>query len=165
MIGHRVPREHEHWLLLLKLLDICDIVFAPSITESLCNYVGHLVEEHHAHLSELFGSDKRLLPKHHFMVHYPVCMRQSGPPVRYWSMRFEGRHQVFKELARSTHCNKNLCKSLAKRFQTALAVKLLYHKFSSENRNVGPTHQVYVNSMGESMSQFLSAQLRVCGHN
>jgi len=38
LIGHRVPRQQEQWLLLLKLLDICDIIFAPAVTENLiCN--------------------------------------------------------------------------------------------------------------------------------
>ena len=81
LIGHRIPREQEHWILLLKLLDICDIVFAPAITESMCDFLVHLVHEHHVHLKELLGSEKRLLPKHHFMVHYAMCMRNSDQPL------------------------------------------------------------------------------------
>jgi hypothetical protein len=165
LIGHHVPREQEHWLLLLKLLEICDIVFAPSVTEGLCNYLGHLVEEHHVQLAELLGTDKRLLPKHHFLVHYAMCMRNSGPPVRYWSMRFEGRHQVFKDLAKSTNCYKNLCKTLADRFQMALAVKFLYQKFDSYGKTVGPTRQVNVNSLGDLMAQFISSQLSMCAQD
>lgn len=165
LIGHRVPREQEHWILLLKLLDICDIVFAPAITENMCNFLVHLVQEHHVHLKELLGSEKRLLPKHHFMVHYAMCMRNSGPPVRYWSMRFEARHQVFKDLAKSTHCFKNLCKTLAVRFQMALAVKCMYQKFGIDGIGVGPTRQVFISSLGDSMSDLISSKLRMCGQD
>jgi hypothetical protein len=34
LISPQVPRQLEHWLLLLKLLHIYDIIFAPAVTEN-----------------------------------------------------------------------------------------------------------------------------------
>ena len=109
LIGHHVPREQQHWKLLLLFLDITDIVLAPTITNNLSNFLSRLVEEHHNLFKSLFP-DKRLIPKHHFLIYYSTCLKSCGPPVRYWSMRFEDRHQIFKEMARSTKCYKNICK-------------------------------------------------------
>jgi len=115
MIGAQVPRDDKHWQLILMLLDIIDIVFAPKITVPLSIYLKRLVSDHHAYFRELFP-DKRLLPKHHFLIHYPRCLAASGPPVRYWCMRFEARHKYFKDVAAQSHCYVNIGKTLAKRF-------------------------------------------------
>jgi len=100
LIGGLIPRKQPHWRLLLMLIDIIDIVFAPAITENLSHF--------------LLFPEKQLLPKHHFLMHYARCLRNSGPPVIYWSMRFESRHQTFKDLAKTTNCFKNICKTLVK---------------------------------------------------
>jgi len=162
LIGHRVPRQQEHWLLLLKLLDICDIIFAPAVTENLANYLGHLVEEHHTYLKGLLNSDQKLMLKHHFMVHYGMCLKNSGPPVRYWSLRFEARHKIFKDLAKSTHCYKNICKTLAKRFQMALAVKLMNPKLNAAESNVGPSTQVILDSLGDELCEVVCSEFKMC---
>jgi hypothetical protein len=54
LIGSLIPREQEHWKLLLILLDITDIVVAPVITENLSSFLSHLVEEHHLYFKHLF---------------------------------------------------------------------------------------------------------------
>jgi hypothetical protein len=82
MVGNKIPREEPHWQLLLMLLDILDIVFAPRVTPGLSSYLGHLIAEHHAHLKEMYPS-KRLLPKHHFLVHYQSCLLRCGTPTGY----------------------------------------------------------------------------------
>lgn len=81
LIGHLVPRDNPYWKICLMLLDICDIVFAPTITEGLVSYLSHLIAEHHEYLKKILGENRRLFPKHHFLVHYPSCLLQAGPPV------------------------------------------------------------------------------------
>jgi len=41
-----------------------------------------------------------LKPKHHFLIHYPSIIEQSGPPRNYWCFRFEGKHKELKIYAR-----------------------------------------------------------------
>lgn len=40
-----------------------------------------------------------------------------GPLVRYWCMRFEGKHNYFKDLAHRLKCFKNIPKSMAHHHQ------------------------------------------------
>lgn len=160
LIGGLIPREQPHWYLLLMLLDIMDIVFAPAVTENLSHFLSHLVEEHHFYFKELFP-DKQLLPKHHFLVHYARCLQMSGPPVRYWSMRFESRHQIFKDMARTTNCFKNLCKTLAKRFQHGLAYRLMCRSFG-DDCETGPVNEVVVKDFADSVSEIICSAMNLC---
>ncbi|KAK0152196.1 hypothetical protein N1851_006428 [Merluccius polli] len=62
-------------------------------------FLKHLIEEHHRLFTDLYPQNN-LIPKHHFMIHYPECIRQIGP--------------LLKNL-------KNITKSLAKKHQIAVA--------------------------------------------
>ncbi len=120
LIGRYVPRNEKHWKLLLLLLDLCDIIFSPTLTPNLASFLSQLIVEHHSYFKEIFPNEL-LLPKHHLLIHYPQCLIKSGPFVRYWCMRFEARHNFFKEIGKVSRNYKNICKTLAKRFQYALA--------------------------------------------
>lgn len=77
-------------------------------------YLKHLIVEHHSLFKELYPH-KNLIPKHHYMLHYPRCIRKIGPLVHVWSMRFEAKHKFFKNSI------KNITKSLALKHQYAIA--------------------------------------------
>lgn len=89
-----LPDPPKGVLLLLKLLDITDILMAMVIDkEWLANL--HLL------IMELFGQVNELnplavRPKFHYLVHYPHLIQQYGPPRQYYTMRFEALHQYFK---------------------------------------------------------------------
>jgi len=160
LIGSFIPRQQMHWRLLLMLLEIIDIVFSPAITDNLCHFLGHLVEEHHCYFKKLFP-DKQLLPKHHFLVHYVKCLQMSGPAVRYWSLRFEARHQIFKDMARTTNCFKNICKTLAKRFQRGLAFRLVSHTFSN-CYECGPANEVVLSEFTNVVCDVVCRTTNLC---
>ena len=75
IFGDLVCRDDPHWYLLLLLLQIADIVFSPMLSTGITIYLKHLISEHHGLFKHLFPC-KRLLPKHHFMVHYPTCIHK-----------------------------------------------------------------------------------------
>ena len=54
---------------------------------------------------------------------HAIKNNRFGPPVRLWAMRFEAKHRVFKQWARTTSY-KNLCWSLALKYQQHSAYKL-----------------------------------------
>ena len=70
MIGEYIPPTDEHWQNYLQLLDIVDLLFAPSITEDEVGYLSVLIDEHHQTFVSLYSNSK-LLPKHHYMIHMP----------------------------------------------------------------------------------------------
>ena len=164
MIGVCVPRGDKYWKLLLMLLDIVDITFAPRITIPLSSYLRRLIDDHHSYFKELFP-DKRLLPKHHFLVHYPRCLVASGPPVRYWCMRFEARHKFFKDVASQSHCYVNISKTLAKRFQLSVANNFMMHAQEVVHNHydqIGPSQDVLLCSLDDDSAAVISHALHIC---
>ena len=73
IIGEHVPEDDEHWMLFLQLMDIVDILFAPSISEDYAVYVDTLIHDHHHEFCHLY-KDASIIPKMHFMVHMPRLM-------------------------------------------------------------------------------------------
>ena len=47
---------------------------------------------------ELLGTPK---PKTHFLSHYPMAIQLFGPPMAYWTARYESRHRIAKNTANS----------------------------------------------------------------
>src|SRR5258705_9676947 len=141
IIGDHVPEGDEHWLLVLTLLQFLDIVFAPVITLQDTILLKHKIKSHHQLFLILFP-DRGLSPKMHFMTHYPRLMREVGPLIHHWSMRFEAKHQMFKQIAHGTRCFKNISKTFAKRHQMILA----YHLQAG---NLQPNSHGKINVLGK----------------
>ena len=164
LIRKYVPREEKNWKLLLLLLDICDIVFSPTVTKSLDSFLSHIIAEHHSYFKELFP-DETLLPKHYFKVHYPRCLVTSGPLIPYWCMRFEARHNFLKELGRIIRCYKNICKTLAKRFQFSLASLLLSGQLHSSLEYAGPAKEIIIELLEPEIAQCVMSSLKLCSQD
>ncbi|XDV29615.1 hypothetical protein PO909_032707 [Leuciscus waleckii] len=118
IFGDVVPEGDKHWHLMLLLLWIVNIIFSPCISEGMTIFLKHLIVEHHRLFKELYPS-RNLIPKHHLMIHYPECIRQIGPLIHVWTMRYEAKHRFFKKNQQKKI--KNLTKSLAKKHQLAIA--------------------------------------------
>ena len=110
----------EHVDFLVSLLHINCIIFSPKVTVGLTYYLATLIEEHLTKFVELFP-EKRLIPKQHFLIHYPRIMREFGPLTNFWAMRFESKHYFFSRLINNVKCFKNLPKTLTERHQLAEA--------------------------------------------
>ena len=75
MIGEHIPPTDEHWQNYLQLLQIVDLLFAPSISEDEVGYLNVLITEHHHKFISLYSNSK-LIPKHHYMIHMPHLILQ-----------------------------------------------------------------------------------------
>ncbi|XP_025765360.1 uncharacterized protein LOC109203258 isoform X2 [Oreochromis niloticus] len=113
IFGDLLPEGNPNWTLLLLLLQIINIIFSPSLTLGMTIHLKHLIIEHHVLFKQLYPN-RNLIPKHHFMIHYPSCIRKIGPLIHMWSMRFEAKHKVFKNTVKNF---KNVTKSLARKHQ------------------------------------------------
>lgn len=98
-----------------------DIAFAPKCSTNMITILRDLIKEHHSSFKLVFNH--RLLPKHHFMVHYPTVLRKMGPLSHIWAMRYEAKHAFFTQLAPTLKCYKNICKTLATRHQQFMSNK------------------------------------------
>lgn len=90
--GDVLARDNRYWNLLLLLFQSVNIV-----TNGMTCYLKPLIKDHHKLFKSLF-SQKRLIPKHHFMVHYPLCIRKIGPLLYICRMRFEAKHIFLRDL-------------------------------------------------------------------
>lgn len=73
VIGRIVPEDEPAWLVILDLKDIVELVVAPVHTDET-------IYDHRQHYLELFPHVK-LLPKHHYLEHYPQRIRFFGPLI------------------------------------------------------------------------------------
>ena len=72
-IGDFIPAESDHWNNFLLMLDIVDIIFAPTVDASLVAHLRTKIQEHHIEFKRIYP-DASIIPKMHFMVHYPVLI-------------------------------------------------------------------------------------------
>lgn len=108
--------QKKYWEILLQLLEILSYVFCRKFSESTLLLLDAKIVSHHNLFRKLFP-DQKLIPKHHLMCHYSFVIRQSGPLVSMWAMRYEGKHNYFSQLAGQIRNFRNICSSLAKRHQ------------------------------------------------
>jgi hypothetical protein len=66
-----------------------------------------------------------LKPKHHLLVHYPNIIKYSGPPKHFWCFRYEAKHKEMKLYTHAITSRKNICMSLAKKYQYKFAYNIL----------------------------------------
>jgi len=116
MIGSLIPHGDEHWSFLLELKDIVDMVFSYKLSDCHILSLTIKIQDHLAAFKDLFPA-RNLLPKHHFMLHYPRLMSLLGPLRLAWCMRFESKHAYFSKLAKVMNNFKSLCSSFAIRHQ------------------------------------------------
>nr|XP_054597976.1 uncharacterized protein LOC129152226 isoform X1 [Nothobranchius furzeri] len=115
LIGNLVDRKSQHWHLFILLREICSIVFAPTVTLGLAVFLKQLIIEHHVLFKKIY--DRNLIPKHHFMIHYPRMIVMFGPISQLWCMRFEAKHNPLKRHAHVVGNFKNISKTLSYKHQ------------------------------------------------
>ncbi|KAL0148361.1 hypothetical protein M9458_056341 [Cirrhinus mrigala] len=107
-----------------------EAVLRVSTVNTIRANVARLCEQKRCQITAIYF--RRCFPlqdfitKHHYIEHYPKLIRTFGPLIDVWTMRFEGKHKVFKTIVRRTQNFKNVCLTLAVRHQ-----KMMGFHFSS----------------------------------
>lgn len=134
LIGDYITEGNKYWKLYLLLREILIHLHKKTINDELINYVEHLIAEHHQQFIDCFGYFK---PKYHFGTHYGYIMRTVGPVSLISSIRFEAKHQQFKEFARASRSRLNTLYTLALRLQLKIAYIILnYNELSMQSRQI-----------------------------
>lgn len=116
IVGKLIPEDEPAWQLVLDLKDIVDLVVCPVHTNESIAYLETKISEHRHKYCTLFP-ERKLLPKQHYLEHYPALILLFGPLVSFWTLRFESKHSYFKQVVRHTNCFKNITLSLATKHQ------------------------------------------------
>lgn len=67
------------WFILTSLLKIMQIITSREIFESEVIKLENIIPRHLEQVMTIFGID--LIPKYHFLIHYPSVIRAMGPPI------------------------------------------------------------------------------------
>lgn len=70
LIGRNFDASDPHWLHYLKLLDIMDLVFSPTVQPETPAYLQVLINGHIETFTELYPNAS-VIPKIHFLAHVP----------------------------------------------------------------------------------------------
>lgn len=135
LVGDLIPRDDSNWKCFLKLLKICEICVSPVLSQDSAAYIELLVEEHHSEFKSLY--DASIIPKMHFMVHFPQQILCYGPLIHTWTMRHEAKLRVIKRAARVSNF-KNVCQTVAKRHQHLLCFYIHSNMFLTKTVKTGP---------------------------
>lgn len=103
-------------------------------------------------LKEVFP-DFHLLPKHHFLEHYPKLIRRFGPLIDFWTIRFEAKHSFCKRVVHDSHNFRNILLTLSTKHQLTLAYHLDLPSLFRPDLEVGHTAVVPPNALEHSMRQ------------
>ena len=114
MIGNLIPEEGERWQLFTLLIQAAMIVLSPMVNKNSLGVLEGLIEEHHTLFCTHYPG-RSVIPKMHYLVHYPKHMYLFGPMVRTWCMRYEAKHRYIKRLAAFIGNFTNLPFSMAER--------------------------------------------------
>lgn len=151
-IGQLVPENDLAWLLLMTLKDIVELIVSPVHTDETISYLESKIVEHRQRFHELFPGVK-LLPKHHYLEHYPHLIRCFGPLVTLWMMRFEAKHSFFKQIVKHTSCFKNLPLTLASKHQLMIAFHLCSPSYGKSSIDVPHVSTLPVDVLKEEVAQ------------
>ncbi|CAF2102228.1 unnamed protein product [Rotaria magnacalcarata] len=97
------------------LREIISLVYACPFRKSWLSYLHSLTIRFQSLVVHM--RPNLIIPKVHFASHYAKQIEMYGPCIRHWCMRFESKHQMFKQLAVKSNNFKNILYTLSKRHQ------------------------------------------------
>lgn len=155
MVGSKVPEDDLVWQVIMTLKDIVELVMAPVHTHYTIGCLESKIGEHRHRFMEVFP-ETRIIPKHHFLEHYPWLITAFGPLVALWTMRFEGKHSFFKKIVRQTGSFRNILMTMAKKHQSMTAYNLHDSNFLKPTLSVSKISRVAVEVLREDIKESIA---------
>lgn len=134
IIGPLANVDCKFWQMYLSLREILLIVFStklrPSTYQNLEKSIFEYLSLHALHFP--------MKPKHHFLLHYPRCMKLFGPHSKIFCLRFESKNQEGKAIAKTSPNRTNVNRTIAVKHQLDLNYRFMTKQgseliFSSKN--------------------------------
>lgn len=153
--GDLVHRDDPNWKCFLKLLEICEICTAPVLSADDVSCLELLIEEHHIQFKLLYN--ERLIPKMHFMIHYPQQILNFGPLIHTWTMRHEAKLRIIKRAAKVSNF-KNVCQTVSKRHQHLFCLHVHTNLICTANIKTGTSKLHCIAAEPENVQSLLTEQ-------
>lgn len=106
------------WPVMTDLLRCVQIVRSTEIDQPNVVRLKKKTTSHYDGVKEIFIV--KLKPKQHMFIHYASIIEMQGPPIQFWMMREENKHQIFTGYARGTNNFVNIPKTLAEKHQKSM---------------------------------------------
>lgn len=124
----------------LNLLEIIEILPSHELSQqSSIPRLKYLINKHNSDYVLFFNDN--LKPKHHILTHYPLVILKSGPPRHFWCFRYEAKHKELKMYARAITSRKNICLTLAIKYQLKF-VHFLLNQDTHNNFFISIKHKI-----------------------
>lgn len=147
------------WDVYIALRKCMDFILSPVVEKDHLPHLAGLIESYILKFKSTFGHSS-LIPKHHFMMHFPSQIEKFGPLRNLWCMRFEAKHQYFKKLIANTRNFKNVTHTLTERHQMRVAHALASSIFLHEGKEPqSAVISVDVNSLPQSLKLALQDKI------
>ena len=162
LVGDKVSEGDPSWKCFLLFLDILDIVVSPIVSKGLCGHLKLMIKEYLSVFKATYP-DSSIIPKLHFLTHYPEQIIAIGTLIRAWTMRYEANFSHlgnFKNIALTLSCRHQrwLCyqsssgKLLRKQFECGPSPKCL--PLSSETDSLNECmNQIYYTAKTSGLQQ------------
>lgn len=111
LVSEKIAARDPHVQLIVDLLRVMEIVFAPKILKSLIPYLRNLIKDHIESFKRIFP-DVNPINKMHHAMHHPDCILSMGPMWNYCCLREEAKHNEMKLRGRNVYIFKNPAKTL-----------------------------------------------------
>lgn len=111
LVDDWVPDDDVHLSVISNLLNIRGIIFSSSNTVEELEYLHDIINDHIYQLKYIFPNC-HLINKHHNLLHHANSMRQNGPLINYWCMRYEAKHYHLKQRAAACRNFTNIWKTV-----------------------------------------------------
>lgn len=122
LLASKIDEENVHMRLVVYLLRIMEIAFAPVLNVSILSYLDELVKDFLSLFVELFP-DINLTNKMHHATHFSECIVWSGPMAHFSCIRYEHKHFELKERAENVNNFKNPPKTIIRVSQVTQSAK------------------------------------------
>uniref|UniRef100_A0A7M5WST0 Uncharacterized protein n=1 Tax=Clytia hemisphaerica TaxID=252671 RepID=A0A7M5WST0_9CNID len=110
-----VDADDVYYVFLINLLEIVQMIYSPVIMKITVPALKKMISDHLKQFKQLFPNSN-IIPKQHYTIHIPSQILLLGPAIRSSCYSFEATHKYFKKIAQKQN-SKNICLSLAKRYQ------------------------------------------------
>ena len=122
ILSNKIDDGNEHMELILYLLRIMEIVYAPKLLKSSLAYLDELIKDFISYFHRLHP-EVNLINKFHHITHYADCIEWSGPLANFCCLRFEGKHIEMKNRGKNVYNFKNPPKTLIRVCQSVQCTK------------------------------------------
>lgn len=106
----------------IRLLQILNVCLSFEIHLETVDLLTRMIEIFVTQFDKLYPNT--IVPKFHFLIHVPSCIKLFGPARQQWCFRFEAAHNYYKSLVHVVRNFKNMPYTLSYRHQARLCSRL-----------------------------------------